>query len=108
MRKILGTFLLLLAAVFAHGQGSVYSAPVQTTSGQAIQGAAVAVCTSKPSLIVVPCGSSTKATIYTDLTLGTPATNPLTTDANGTYFVYATPGTILWAQIYGARALRPT
>ena len=102
MKKLLLSFLLLCAASSAFGQGSVYSAPVQAVGGQAIPGAAVAICTSRPALTMTPCQGSTLATIYTDLTLGSFSQNPLTTDSSGMFYVYAAPGTILWAQIYGA------
>jgi hypothetical protein len=97
--------LVLLPPVIAWGQGSVYSAPVQTVYGHAIQGAAVAICNGQPNVTVSPfvaCSGTTFATIYTSFSLSTPAANPLTTDALGTYFVYATPGSLLWAEIYGA------
>jgi hypothetical protein len=48
----------------------------------------VTVCTS--SATGLPC--SPKATIYTDSTAGTAATNPFTTDANGNYGFWVTPG----------------
>ena len=65
------------------------------SAGVLIPGASVAICTSQPSLQVTPCGSSSKATIYTDLTLSTAISpNPLTTDASGMFYVYDTPGTV--------------
>ena len=102
MKSFLISFLLLCASLSAFGQGSVYSAPVQAVGGQAIPGAAVAICTSRPALTMTPCQGSTLATIYTYLTLGTVSPNPLTTDSSGMFYVYDTPGTVLWAQIYGA------
>lgn len=95
----LGRNRTLLAALFllfglpglALGQGgSINSGAiiVLSATGRPIGGATVTICAFGATGI--PC--SPTITVYTDPTLGTPATNPATSDGNGNVFRYASPG----------------
>lgn len=90
--KLAGTLLLLLSVsgpVYPQG-GSINTGGITALSatGRPIGGATITVCAFGATGL--PC--SPTITVYTDPTLGTPATNPGTTDGNGNLFVYAAPG----------------
>ncbi len=91
MKKLLPMLLFFLVPVASFGQGSVVNdiALKNLVTGIApAGGATVTVCTSSGTGI--PC--TPLATIYSNVALTTPLTNPLTADSNGYYSFYATPG----------------
>jgi hypothetical protein len=94
-------WLLLLLPVSALAQYSVWSEPIINNLGQPMVGAGVVVCggSVQPSL-VVPCGGSSLATIYSSFGGGAQV-NPLFTDQNGFAPIYATSGNY-WIQVYGS------
>lgn len=98
MRKI--PFLLTLFVLFASMAGAQGSRKDDVALGARgpVSNASVAVCTQPATTTTTPC--STLATLYTDLTLGTPAPNPVTADALGNYHFYAPVGKYT-IQIYG-------
>ena len=87
--------LVVLAIAFAapgaHAQGSRKDDVVFGPGGHPAAGASVLVCQSTAT--GTPC--SPVATIYTDVTLTTPAPNPVTTDGLGNYHFYAPAGRYL-------------
>lgn len=91
MRKTLLFLGLLLLPSLAYGQGGSVNGGgivVLSATGRPIGGATVTICAFGAAGL--PC--SPTITVYTDPTLGTPATNPATSDGNGNVFRYAAPG----------------
>lgn len=87
--QVLLFVLFSASSAFAQG-GSVNGGGIVVLSatGRPIGGALVTICAFGATGI--PC--SPTITVYTDPTLGTPATNPATSDGNGNMFRYASPG----------------
>jgi hypothetical protein len=98
MKKLLLIWLALLP-VSAFSQYSVWSDPIINQSGQPIAGITVAVCNTPQPSLVIPCGGSSLATLYSSFTGGSQI-NPLYTDANGRVYIYAASGNY-WLQVYG-------
>lgn len=113
-------FLLLLAlAPQAFAQGFGFSgSPVVNGMGQPIAGASVAISTVNPcgtSPTYTSCGGQAQgsytgstppaslATLYTDITVGTTKTNPLTTDPFGNWTAYVGGAANYWVTVYGTR-----
>jgi hypothetical protein len=88
---------LLLTVTSAAAQGSRKDDIVFGPAGHPVAGAMVRVC--QPTATGTPC--SPLATLYTDATLTTTASNPLQTDGIGNYHFYAPAGRYL-LQITGA------
>jgi hypothetical protein len=113
------TLFLLFTAIAALGQGSVVTGVPTVTNalGQPLAGTTVAVCTADPGSPTVGGCAGTLATLYTDITIGTPCTgtakplsnpggigtgcsNPGTTDGNGNAVAFAVQGQY-WCEFYG-------
>lgn len=92
MRKIiLASALVLFCAIETSAQAARVDDIVISNFGGTLHsagGVTITVCTS--SATGLPC--SPKATIYTDSTAGTTATNPFTADSNGNYGFWVAPG----------------
>src|SRR5437762_1229535 len=94
MKKLLPMLLCLLVPAVSFGQGSVVNdiAFKNLVTGIApAAGATVTVCTSAGTGI--PC--TPLATVYSDIALTVPLTNPLTADSNGYYSFFAPAGTYI-------------
>ena len=81
-------FLILALAGAAFGQGSVYTRPVISPTGAAVPGAQIYVCTLGASQN--PC--TPQVTIYSNVGLSTPLTQPILSDVNGNFSFYCSPG----------------
>lgn len=92
--------LISLCAPSAFAQGARHNDIALGRDGHIAPGASVAVCTSQGVIGYGNSPCSPLATIYTDATLTTPATNPFNADANGDYGFWAPPGTYQ-VQVYG-------
>lgn len=113
--------LFLFVPIFALGQGSTaFGNPVVTNGiGQPIAGATVAICTANPGTAPVSLCTSTLATTYTDVAIGTPCSgtnkalnnqaapsvgsgcsNPGLTDGLGNVIVFSTSATY-WCEYSG-------
>ena len=102
----LGGLALLVCFVAprtVRAQGSRKDDIVLNRFGQPVAGASVTVCTSGAT--GTPC--SPLASIYLDVALTQPLANPLSSDGQGNYHFYATPGRYV-IQIYGAGAATTT
>lgn len=120
--RLLFAFALLLAATFAHGQGSVITgSPVATNGvGQPMAGITVAICNANPGATPgALCSGGALVSTFTDITLGTPCTgtlqalnnqfnptagagcsNPGLTDGQGNVVAFATAG-MFWCEYQG-------
>ncbi len=97
----LRVFIIVTLALFlpltARAQGSRKDDIVLNRFGQPVAGASITVCTSGAT--GTPC--SPLASIYSDVALTQPLLNPLTSDGQGNYHFYASPGRYM-VQISGA------
>jgi len=87
IRKTLAVFLLLFSASLAFSQGAM-SAPqiaLKTVNGQTtpLANATITVCAALTG--GVPCSPALTNTIYRDIALTQPLTNPFSTDSSGNY-----------------------
>ena len=97
-RFVLLTLVLALPGL-ARAQGSRKDDIVLSRQGQPVAGATVRVCTSGAT--GAPC--SPLAAIFSDVALTQPLANPMTSDGQGNYHFYASPGRYM-VQISGAGA----
>ncbi len=81
MHKLQVIPFFLLVSVAALGQGSIYYNQVRNSSGTLVSGATVRIC--QAGATGTPC--MPLATIYTNQTLTTTASNPLTSDSSGNF-----------------------
>jgi hypothetical protein len=89
---------MLGLAPLSWGQQSVWTQNFINQQGQPLAGASIAVCTSQPT-VVVPCGGSSEATVYSGFS-GSPVAQPLFTDLNGLASIFAASGNY-YIQVYG-------
>jgi len=94
---VLAALLLVVFVPVGSGQGSRKDDIVLNRFGQPVAGATVTVCTSGAT--GTPC--SPLASIYSDVALTQPLSNPLSSDGQGNYHFYASPGRYV-IQISGA------
>jgi hypothetical protein len=94
---VLLALLLIVFVPVGLGQGSRKDDIVLNRLGQPVAGASVTVCTSGAT--GTPC--SPLASIFSDVALSQPLSNPLTSDGQGNYHFYALPGRYM-LQISGA------
>ena len=90
MNKLLIAFLLVLVfPMISLAQGGAYNSIVLGPNVAVIAGAQITVCSYGST--VANCNAN-RVTVYTDATLSTPATNPITADGSGNFVVYAPSG----------------
>jgi hypothetical protein len=105
LKKLLLSLLLLLPSVaFTQDVSQRYQAQVIGSRGLPLANQNVAVCTQPAVTTTQPC--SPLAILGTSTTTSSGGPNPLTTDANGNFFFYATPGKYT-IQIYGPQVGTP-
>ena len=97
IRRLILLALLLALPGIVHAQGSRKDDIVLNRFGQPVAGASITVCTAGAT--GTPC--SPLASIYSDVALSQPLSNPLTADGQGNYHFYAAPGRYM-IQISGA------
>lgn len=95
---------LLFCAPAIWGQNTRYDNIVLSSRGTPVAFATVAVCTQPANVSTTPC--SPLATIFST-TGGAAQANPLTTDINGNYHFYATPGSLLTIQVFSPQIATP-
>jgi hypothetical protein len=88
--------LICASATFA--QGSRHDGIAIGEQGRPVAGASVVVCNQPANITITPC--TPLANLFTDATLSTAASNPLTSDGLGNFHFYTAPG-VYTLQIYG-------
>jgi len=104
LRKLLLLSLFLPFSLAAQDVSQRYQAQVIGSRGLPLANQSVAVCTQPAVTTTQPC--SPLATLGTSTTTSSGGPNPLTTDVNGNFFFYATPGKYT-IQIYGPQVGTP-
>lgn len=94
MRKLSLLLSLLLFPCLVQAQGALRRSEARSVSGPAIPGAQIYVCTSTAPLTPAPCQSNggTEASIYSDIGLSVPITQPVVADGYGNFQYYASAG----------------